>query len=167
MSKSHPAPVIDCSESAWLELGRKLQQWLSVLGLAHPRAPDLRAAGGSRGTELLSLCCALGWHCWEWAAHCSLSCWPRLLPQGGRGPSRPVQPGRAEQEEVLRLRGDLGLREPPLGSSAAREGNACGCWVRRVRASGAQGQRGAGDQKGKGSGWPSCPVELRLVSPCS
>lgn len=45
-----------------------------------------------------------------------------LLPQGGRCPSRPLQPGRAEQEEVLRLRGDLGLCEPPLGSAAAREG---------------------------------------------
>lgn len=48
--------------------------------------------------------------------------WPWSLPQGGRRPSRPLQPGRAEQEEVFRLRGDPGLREPPLGPSAAREG---------------------------------------------
>ncbi|XP_064379968.1 PHD finger protein 19 isoform X1 [Dromaius novaehollandiae] len=32
-----------------------------------------------------------------------------------------LQPGRAEQEEVLRLRGNLGLCQPPLGSFAARE----------------------------------------------
>lgn len=45
-----------------------------------------------------------------------------LPPQGGCRPSCPLQPGRTEQEEVLRLRGDPGLREPPLGSAAAREG---------------------------------------------